>query len=149
MRIVEDKLDRKPKGFGYVEFGTLEGLKTALSLSNSNLGGRSVRVSVAEPRKYLQRVYVLEMADWSKPRIVTAPAISVIGLERDRFRTSQVHRDGPRIETFQAETLTTCLMQGASEVADVATSRVMAGCETSPTGREEARLLLLQGPRKR
>ena len=53
MRIVEDKLDRKPKGFGYVEFGSLDGLKKALLLSNSNLGGRSVRVSVAEPRKFL------------------------------------------------------------------------------------------------
>ncbi len=53
MRIVEDKLDRKPKGFGYVEFASLDGLKTALSLSSSNLGGRSVRVSVAEPREYL------------------------------------------------------------------------------------------------
>ena len=51
VRIVEDKLDRKPKGFGYVEFATQEGLKTALTLSGSPLAGRQVRVSVAEPRK--------------------------------------------------------------------------------------------------
>ena len=51
VRIVEDKLDRKPKGFGYVEFATLDGLKTALALSGSNLAGRQVRISVAEPRK--------------------------------------------------------------------------------------------------
>lgn len=51
VRIVEDKLDHKPKGFGYVEFGTLDGLKAALELSGNNLGGRQVRVSVAEPRK--------------------------------------------------------------------------------------------------
>lgn len=51
VRIVEDKLDRKPKGFGYVEFGSLDGLKKALSYSGSNLGGRMIRVSVAEPRK--------------------------------------------------------------------------------------------------
>jgi translation initiation factor 4B len=51
VRIVEDKMDRKPKGFGYVEFATLDGLKAALDLSNSNLAGRSVRISVAEPRK--------------------------------------------------------------------------------------------------
>lgn len=51
IRIVEDKMDRKPKGFGYVEFGSLEGLKTALSLSGTNLAGRQVRISVADPPK--------------------------------------------------------------------------------------------------
>ena len=51
VRIVEDKLDHKPKGFAYVEFGTLDGLKKALSFAGSSLGGRMIRVSVAEPRK--------------------------------------------------------------------------------------------------
>jgi translation initiation factor 4B len=51
VRIVEDKLDRKPKGFGYVEFGSVDGLKKALALSGSQFQGRNVRVSVAEPRK--------------------------------------------------------------------------------------------------
>jgi translation initiation factor 4B len=51
VRIVEDKLERKPKGFGYVEFGTLEGLKKALDLSGTQFQGRNIRVSVAEPRK--------------------------------------------------------------------------------------------------
>lgn len=51
VRIVEDKLDRKPKGFGYVEFATLEGLKKALSYAGSSLAGRTIRVSVADPRK--------------------------------------------------------------------------------------------------
>lgn len=51
MRIVEDKLDRKPKGFGYVEFGSLDGLKNALSLTESDFMGRKVKISVAEPRK--------------------------------------------------------------------------------------------------
>lgn len=52
VRIVEDKLDRKPKGFGYVEFGTLDGLKKALDLSGTQFQGRNIRVSVAEPRTY-------------------------------------------------------------------------------------------------
>lgn len=51
VRIVEDKLDRKPKGFGYVEFGSLDGLKKALSYNGTSLGGRSIRISVADPRK--------------------------------------------------------------------------------------------------
>jgi translation initiation factor 4B len=50
--LIEDKLDRKPKGFGYVEFGTVEGLKKALALSESEFMGRRVRISVAEPCKY-------------------------------------------------------------------------------------------------
>lgn len=51
VRIVEDKLDRKPKGFGYVEFATLDGLKKALSFAGSSLAGRTIRVSVADPRE--------------------------------------------------------------------------------------------------
>lgn len=51
VRIVEDKLERKPKGFGYVEFSTLDGLKKALELSGTPFQGRNVRVSVADPPK--------------------------------------------------------------------------------------------------
>ncbi len=51
VRIVEDKLERKPKGFGYAEFATLDGLKKALDANNTQFQGRSIRVSVAEPRK--------------------------------------------------------------------------------------------------
>jgi RNA recognition motif-containing protein len=51
VRIVEDKMDRKPKGFGYVEFATLDGLKKALSYAGTSLAGRTIRVSVADPRK--------------------------------------------------------------------------------------------------
>jgi translation initiation factor 4B len=50
IRIVEDKLDRKPKGFGYVEFGTLDGLKKALELNGEQFQGRAIRISVADPR---------------------------------------------------------------------------------------------------
>ncbi|EXJ84347.1 hypothetical protein A1O3_05014 [Capronia epimyces CBS 606.96] len=64
VRIVEDKLDRKPKGFGYVEFATLDGLKAALGLSGNNLAGRQVRVSVAEPPK--DRQDTRDFSDWSR-----------------------------------------------------------------------------------
>lgn len=53
VRIVEDKMDRKPKGFGYVEFGSVDGLKKALDLSGTQFQGRNIRVSVAEPRTYI------------------------------------------------------------------------------------------------
>ncbi|KAF2225891.1 hypothetical protein BDZ85DRAFT_72779 [Elsinoe ampelina] len=64
VRIVEDKLDRKPKGFGYVEFGTLEGLKKALTLSETQFQGRNVRISVAEPPK--DRGDARELNDWTR-----------------------------------------------------------------------------------
>ncbi|KAL4912483.1 hypothetical protein BDW62DRAFT_194482 [Aspergillus aurantiobrunneus] len=51
VRVVEDKLTKSPKGFGYVEFETVDGLKKALDLSGASLQGRSIRVSIAEPPK--------------------------------------------------------------------------------------------------
>lgn len=57
VRIVEDKVDRKPKGFGYVEFATLDGLKKALSYAGSNLAGRTIKVSVADPRKQTECIH--------------------------------------------------------------------------------------------
>ena len=42
--------DGRPKGFGYVEFATLDDLKGALERQGSSFGGRTVRISVAEPR---------------------------------------------------------------------------------------------------
>ncbi|EGN99014.1 hypothetical protein SERLA73DRAFT_181797 [Serpula lacrymans var. lacrymans S7.3] len=50
VKIIKDRED-KPKGFGYIEFTELEGLKDALAKSGSNLSGRTIRVSVAEPPK--------------------------------------------------------------------------------------------------
>ncbi|TFK40088.1 hypothetical protein BDQ12DRAFT_680318 [Crucibulum laeve] len=50
IKIIKDR-DEKPKGFGYVEFEDVEGLKDALQKSGSNFSGRTVRISVAEPPK--------------------------------------------------------------------------------------------------
>lgn len=44
-------MDKKPKGFGYVEFTTLPSLISALELNGSDLSGRAVRISVAEAPK--------------------------------------------------------------------------------------------------
>lgn len=58
-------MDRKPKGFGYVEFGTLDGLKGALALSGMNLAGRQVRISVADPPKDRPESS-RDFSDWSR-----------------------------------------------------------------------------------
>jgi len=52
VRLVRDREQDRPKGFGYVEFGSKEGLLAALELNSSQLAGRSVRINVAEPRKF-------------------------------------------------------------------------------------------------
>jgi translation initiation factor 4B len=49
IRLVSDR-DGKFKGFAYVEFGTVDDLKKALAQSGAQVGGRPIRVSVAEPR---------------------------------------------------------------------------------------------------
>ncbi|KAJ1307430.1 hypothetical protein OPQ81_001532 [Rhizoctonia solani] len=54
IKVIRDR-DEKPKGFGYVEFETLDGLKNALSKSGTQLNSRTVRVSVAEPPKERER----------------------------------------------------------------------------------------------
>jgi translation initiation factor 4B len=50
VKIIKSK-DEKPKGFGYIEFDNVEGLKDALSKTGSSFSGRTIRVSVAEPPK--------------------------------------------------------------------------------------------------
>ena len=43
--------DGKPKGFAYIEFGTLDMLKAALAQSGQQVANRAIRVSVAEARQ--------------------------------------------------------------------------------------------------
>ncbi|PGH10504.1 hypothetical protein AJ79_05432 [Helicocarpus griseus UAMH5409] len=64
VRVVEDKMTRAPKGFGYVEFATLDGLKKALTFQGTPLQGRNIRVSVAEPPK--ERQETRDFSDWSR-----------------------------------------------------------------------------------
>lgn len=54
VRIIEDKLEMKPKGFGYAEFSSKDGLKSALQLNQTQFQGRNIRISIADPRTYTQ-----------------------------------------------------------------------------------------------
>ncbi|KAJ3537773.1 hypothetical protein NM208_g6181 [Fusarium decemcellulare] len=49
VRLIEDRELQRPKGFGYVEFATVEGLKQALALDGESFQGRTVRIKVADP----------------------------------------------------------------------------------------------------
>lgn len=67
VRIIEDKLEMKPKGFGYAEFATRDGLKQALTLNGSSFQGRNIRISVADPPKDRgDRPEARELNDWSR-----------------------------------------------------------------------------------
>jgi len=66
VRIIEDKLEMKPKGFCYAEFATLEGLKQALTLNQTQFQGRNIRISVADPPKDRDRPDAREFGDWSR-----------------------------------------------------------------------------------
>ncbi|KAF7375084.1 Translation initiation factor 4B [Mycena sanguinolenta] len=75
VKIIKDR-EEKPKGFGYIEFEDLDGLKGALAKSGSNFSGRTIRVSVAEPPK-------------------ERPAFSGGGYEDDSKFDNPWRRDGP------------------------------------------------------
>ncbi|GAA5942447.1 hypothetical protein JCM3775_006990 [Rhodotorula graminis] len=50
VRLVDGQ-DGKPRGFGYVEFATVDDLKNALTATGADLQGRAIRVGVAEARE--------------------------------------------------------------------------------------------------
>lgn len=49
VRIIEDREMQRPKGFGYVEFTDVEGLKKALNLDGESFNGRMIRIKIADP----------------------------------------------------------------------------------------------------
>ncbi|OAA74194.1 translation initiation factor eIF4B [Cordyceps fumosorosea ARSEF 2679] len=49
VRIIEDRELQRPKGFGYVEFTDVEGLKKALQLDGESFQGRMIKIKVADP----------------------------------------------------------------------------------------------------
>ncbi|KAB8277762.1 hypothetical protein BDV30DRAFT_183436 [Aspergillus minisclerotigenes] len=99
VRIVEDKLTKAPKGFGYVEFETVDGLKKALDLSGATLQGRTIRVSIAEPPKERD----VKEFDWTRKGPLPAPEAprrvpdrSSFGRNMDNFSDAGSERTGGR-----------------------------------------------------
>ncbi|KAF9545046.1 hypothetical protein EC957_011287 [Mortierella hygrophila] len=73
IRIMKD-FDDKPKGFGYVEFDSLDSLKKALERNQQSLGGRNVRVSVAEPPREREVRDDRTAGEWRRAEPVAPPA---------------------------------------------------------------------------
>ncbi|WFC99953.1 Eukaryotic translation initiation factor 4B [Malassezia yamatoensis] len=58
--------DGRPKGYGYVEFETLDNLKEALTYTGKPLDNRNVRVSVAEPSSRGSRGIADDASQWRR-----------------------------------------------------------------------------------
>ncbi|CAO3564807.1 unnamed protein product [Mortierella alpina] len=80
IRIMKDFED-KPKGFGYVEFESLDSLKKALENNGQNLCGRNVRVSVAEPPREREMRDDRTAGEWRRAEPV-APSGGRFGNDR-------------------------------------------------------------------
>ncbi|KAJ9618874.1 Eukaryotic translation initiation factor 4B [Taxawa tesnikishii (nom. ined.)] len=89
VRIVEDKMDKRPKGFGYVEFATVDGLKKALEKSETQFQGRNIRISVADPPK--DRPEARELNDWTRKGPL--PDLPGQNVRRPSERTASFRRD--------------------------------------------------------
>lgn len=146
VRIVEDKMERKPKGFGYAEFATLDGLKKALDANNTQFQGRNIRVSVAEPRKLYRtefasrdtccanQLYSLQRkTDLMLASLVTGhgKALWQISLDSDESQREAVSAQDVEGSTMP---LTLEVSELTVVAADLAMSKVMAKYETSGTG---------------
>ncbi|KAM0428308.1 hypothetical protein ACHAPT_007209 [Fusarium lateritium] len=69
VRLIEDRELQRPKGFGYVEFATVEGLKQALALDGESFQGRTVRIKVADPPRGGdpgRGDSIRELGDWTR-----------------------------------------------------------------------------------
>ncbi|KAI9758647.1 MAG: hypothetical protein M4579_002958 [Chaenotheca gracillima] len=153
VRIVEDKLEMKPKGFGYVEFATVDGLKKALDLNGSSFSGRNIRVSVAEPPK--DRPDAREFGDWTRKgplpdlpgqnRRVSERAGGGFGAPRNFDNASDAGSDrGERRRPFE---------QADNKVRDFGNwerrGPLSPAQSSGPPGRDEGRPRTNDGPRER
>ena len=145
VRIVEDKLEMKPKGFGYVEFASLDGLKKALDFNGTQFGGRNIRVSVAEPREssvptgYTRCGGLSNIADaesHDQPRTVPMLENSAIGLARGPFPICRVVNVAHPTVASRLERWRIRRMPEATEasVVDRNSSRMTTRCATLGIG---------------
>ncbi|OAA67074.1 translation initiation factor 4b [Niveomyces insectorum RCEF 264] len=67
IRLIEDRETKRPKGFGYAEFTTVDGLKKALSMDGTSFRGRSIKVKIADPPKERDRgESTRDLSEWTR-----------------------------------------------------------------------------------
>lgn len=55
VRIIEDRETEKSKGFGYVEFESIESVEKALEMNGQELDGRNLRVGKVQKKEKEER----------------------------------------------------------------------------------------------
>ncbi|KAI3397532.1 hypothetical protein diail_10625 [Diaporthe ilicicola] len=100
VRIVEDRAEMRPKGFGYAEFATVDGLKKALELEGQSFEGRNIRIRIADPPKDRHgNESTRDFSDWSrKGPLAPEPPRNDRRGPRD-FNEPRAPRDGPGDDT--------------------------------------------------
>lgn len=77
VRIIEDRELQRPKGFGYVEFNNVEGLKKALTLDGESFQGRMIKIKIADPPRggdSGRGDFIRDMGDWTRKGPLEPPA---------------------------------------------------------------------------
>ena len=49
--LIKDRMTGRSKGFGFITFATQQGAETALALNGKDLGGRALKVNMAQERE--------------------------------------------------------------------------------------------------
>lgn len=149
VRIMEDKVDRKPKGFGYVEFGSPEGLRAALDKTETPFMGRNIKISVADPRMQNSSLAMSSCTDPSQPRMIawTHRVTSQTGAAKAHFQISRKTLDSHQEASAEISTTrpTPAASVGDQQAAEsLDSSRMTVRYVTSPTGSAKAPCLRFQ-----
>ncbi|KAI5928716.1 hypothetical protein F4810DRAFT_705652 [Camillea tinctor] len=94
VRIIEDRLEQRPKGFAYAEFASVDGLKKALALDGTSFGGRTIKVRIADPPKERENrgESARDLSSWERK----GPLMDVPSRSNDRRNNDFGERRAPR-----------------------------------------------------
>lgn len=95
VRIIEDRIENRPKGFAYAEFADLDGLKRALDLDGEQFQGRNIRVRIADPPKggeFRDGPSARDLGSWERK----GPLADAPGRSNDRRNDFGERRGPPR-----------------------------------------------------
>ncbi|KAI0603322.1 hypothetical protein F4775DRAFT_23834 [Biscogniauxia sp. FL1348] len=95
VRIIEDRIEQRPKGFAYAEFATVDGLKQALTLDGTSFQGRTIKVRIADPPKDRDNrggESARDLSSWERK----GPLMDMPSRSNDRRPNDFGERRGPR-----------------------------------------------------
>ncbi|KAI2639835.1 hypothetical protein GGS26DRAFT_287046 [Hypomontagnella submonticulosa] len=93
VRIIEDRIEQRPKGFAYAEFANVEGLKKALTLDGTSFQGRTIKIKIADPPKERQDrgESARDLSNWERK----GPLADLPSRSNDRRPSEFGERRGP------------------------------------------------------